>query len=223
MIKFTKIKKGYYKFPVWEFNLPAGHSCPFAEACLTTADRYTGKQTNGSKQEFKCYAAVVERYPAVRGVRWINFDELRRKSFDEMVSMISVALPKSASHVRIHGGGDFFNQAYFDAWLSVCRSRPEVIFWAFTKSITFWLRRRSEIPENLTLQASYGGRDDHLIAENQLKFAKVFRTLKEVEESGLPLDVDDTLAMKGAVSFALLENYGADAKKQRARRNQEGE
>jgi hypothetical protein len=32
------------------------------------------------------------------------------------------------------------------------------------------------------------------------------------------LDVDDTLAMRGAVSFALLENYGADARKQRERR-----
>ena len=31
-MKFIK-KKTYYPFPVYEFNLPAGHSCPFADVC----------------------------------------------------------------------------------------------------------------------------------------------------------------------------------------------
>lgn len=31
-MKFTH-KKTYYPFPVYEFNLPAGHSCPFADVC----------------------------------------------------------------------------------------------------------------------------------------------------------------------------------------------
>lgn len=211
-VRFTRIKAGYYPFPVWEFNLPAGHTCPFALACLTKADRETGVQFSGKHQEYRCYAAVVERYPAVRGVRWSNFDSLRGKSRDEMADMIKESLPRRATHVRIHGGGDFFNQDYFDAWLLVCASFPAVKFWAFTKSVGYWVSRISSIPENLTMQASYGGREDHLISTNGLKFAKVFNTMVEVADSGLPLDTDDTLAMSGSVSFALLENYSADAK-----------
>jgi len=215
MVRFTKIKKGYYPFPVWEFNLPSGYTCPFAEQCLTKADRKTGKQTNGPKQEFKCYAAVVERYPAVRMVRWNNFDSLRNLSRGDMTKSLVDAMPNNATHVRIHGGGDFFNQNYFDAWLDVCTAFPETKFWAFTKSIGYWVARKGDIPANLTVQASYGGRQDHMIEEHGLKFAKVFCTIKEVKESGLPLDVDDTLAMSGTASFALLDNYSADAKRQR--------
>lgn len=214
-VRFTRISKGYYPFPVWEFNLPAGWSCPFATACLTKADRVTGKQTNGPEQEFKCYAAVVERYPAVRGVRWANFDQLKGKSVSEMADIISAAMPPSAKHVRIHGGGDFFNQSYFDAWLEVCERFPGVKFWAFTKSIGYWVARLDRIPGNLTLQASYGGRQDDLIEKHGLKYARVFKSIEEVNDSGLPLDVDDSLAMDGFTSFALLDNYSADAKKTR--------
>ena len=219
MVRFTKIARGYYPFPVWEFNLPAGWSCPYAEACLTKADRITGKQTNGDEQEFKCYAAVVERYPAVRDVRWKNFDALRGKTKQQMSSMLIRGLPHMATHSRIHGGGDFFNQDYFDAWLSVCESLPHTVFWAFTKSIGFWVNRLDSIPGNLTLQASYGGRQDDLIEKHGLKYAKVFKSMAEVESSGLPLDVDDTLAMNGSTSFALLDNYSADAKRMRNKGN----
>lgn len=215
-VRFTRISKGYYPFPVWEFNLPAGWSCPFATACLTKADRVTGRQTNGDLQEFKCYAAVVERYPAVRDVRWRNFDALRNKKKTQMSAMLLKALPHTATHVRIHGGGDFFNQEYFDAWLAVCEALPNTVFWAFTKSIGYWVARLDRIPGNLTLQASYGGRQDDLIEKHGLKYAKVFKSLAEVEASGLPLDVDDTLAMSGTQSFALLDNYSEDAKKMRS-------
>ena len=38
-MKFTK-KMSYYPadvLPVYEFNLPAGHSCPYADVCILTA------------------------------------------------------------------------------------------------------------------------------------------------------------------------------------------
>ena len=209
-VRFTKITKGYYSFPVWEFNLPAGWTCPFAQACLTKADRETGKQINGPEQEFRCYAAVAERFPAVRQTRWANFDALRGKGKEEMTAMISDAMPAKAGHIRIHGGGDFFNQDYFDAWLEVCRMFPQKTFWAFTKSISFWVARLGMVPANLTMQASYGGKQDNLIALHGLKFAKVFGTFTDANASGLPLDTDDTLAMTGSQSFALLDNYSRD-------------
>ena len=36
MLKFTK-SSSFYGVPVWEFNLPAGHTFPFAKDCRTLA------------------------------------------------------------------------------------------------------------------------------------------------------------------------------------------
>ena len=38
MVKFSGPMK-YYKDKVYEFNIPAGHSCPYAVECLVKADR----------------------------------------------------------------------------------------------------------------------------------------------------------------------------------------
>lgn len=212
----------FYGVPVWEFNLPAGHTCPFAKDCRTASDRATGIQTPGPGRVFKCYAATAERYPAVRRARWQNFDELRGASRADMAATLNRGLSRLNHRaypfqvmLRIHGGGDFFSQDYFDAWLAVCSIWRKAQFWAFTKSVRYWVERLDRIPSNLTLQASYGGRDDELIERHGLKFAKWFPSEQAAKESGLPIDVDDTLAMRGTQSFALVDNYartGTDRK-----------
>jgi hypothetical protein len=196
-MKFVK-KKTFYPFPVYEFNLPAGHSCPFARDCKIKVDRITGKFDIIGKV-YRCYAAPAERFPGVRKMRWDNFEEVTRTR--------KIILPKDATHIRIHSSGDFFSQWYFDLWLDVCRNNPKIKFWAFTKSIRFWIARLGQIPSNLTLQASVGSFDDELIEKYHLKFAKVFADRDEAIKSGLPIDYDDTLAMSGNQSFALLDNF----------------
>lgn len=42
MITFVK-NDTYYLVPTYEFNLPAGHSCPFAKDCKIKVGRYSGK------------------------------------------------------------------------------------------------------------------------------------------------------------------------------------
>lgn len=190
-------KKTFYPFPVWEFNLPAGHSCPFAKACKLCVDRETGKQTY-TGTEYRCYAGSAERFPGVRKSRWENFEAMLKGE--------PIILPKEITHLRIHSSGDFFSQDYFDKWLQVARDNPNVKFWAFTKSIRFWVARLGQIPENFTLQASYGSIDDDLIEKYHLKFAKVFKDKEEAIRSGLPIDTNDTYAMSGTQSFALLDN-----------------
>jgi len=194
-MKFIK-KKTYYPFPVYEFNLPAGHSCPFAKDCKIKVDRETGKfDTTGTV--YRCYAASAERFPGVRTSRWNNYEAMLRQE--------PIELPKDAMYVRIHSSGDFFSQKYFDTWLQVCRDNPDVKFWAFTKSLQFWVNRLDEVPDNLTLQASKGSMLDHLIDEYSLKYAQVFASIDDVPE-GMPIDTNDTWAMSGAESFALLDN-----------------
>jgi len=195
MIRFQN-RKTFYQFPVFEFNLPAGHSCPFAKDCKIKVDRETGKfDRTGTK--FRCYASSAERFPAVRESRWKNFEAMQNGE--------EIILPKGATHVRIHGSGDFFSQDYFDKWLEVCKKNPDVKFWAFTKSIQFWINRLNEIPTNLTLQASKGSLQDDLIGQYNLKYAEVFLDINDVPE-GMKIDTDDSLAMSGTESFALLDN-----------------
>lgn len=205
MLKFTK-GNSYLPKGTWTFNLPSGWSCPYAMGCLAMADRYTGKIRKGEKQEYPCYSATAERYPAVRKQVWENFDALKGKKHDEMVRAILEAIPAKATRIRIHGGGDFFNQTYFDAWLDVIRKRPSIKFWAFTKSIPFWVARVGEIPSNFSLTGSYGGRHDFLIEQLNLRFAKVVSSPEEADMMGLELDMNDRLAMERGRSFALLLN-----------------
>jgi hypothetical protein len=198
----------YYKDIVYEFNLPAGHTCPQAKECLMKADRETGKMTNGPSQRFRCYAAAAERFPSVRDARWLNLEAIKKAK--DIVALINPAIPKNAHRIRIHGSGDFFKQSYFDAWIEIARLNPDKLFWAFTKSVQFWVNRLNAIPPNLIMQASRGGKKDHLIEEHALKSATVFRTLDEAIKSGLPIDIDDEYACSNQGSFALVDNFGPD-------------
>lgn len=50
---------GFYGMTVWEWNLPAGYTCPGARDCISTVDPKTG--TFDPKSKFRCYAAVARR------------------------------------------------------------------------------------------------------------------------------------------------------------------
>jgi hypothetical protein len=190
---------------VHTFSLPAGHTCPFAHACMAKADKITGTITDGSHQEFRCFAASQEAtYSSVRRSRWNNFDLLRGKSREEMKSLILENLPEDATIVRIHVSGDFFSEAYFLAWMDVATIRASVVFYAYTKSVSFWIRNRDHVPSNVNLTASFGGKHDASIEKEGLKSAKVVITEQEAADLGLDIDHDDKLAYGSKGSFALL-------------------
>ena len=194
-MKFVKNKK-YYRDDVYEWNLPTGTTCPFALECKVTVDRITGK-FDIDKGQYRCYAASPERFPGVRNHRWNNFEYVKNGGIP--------ILPKDCMNVRIHAAGDFFNQAYFDMWLEVVRNNPTINFWAYTKSISYWVNRINNIPSNLILTASYGGRQDELIELHNLKNVKVFSTEDDIIE-GRPIDNNDDYARISNINFALLDN-----------------
>jgi len=193
-MKFVKNTK-YYTGVVYEWNLPTGHTCPFALECLVKVNRETGKFENKSNA-YRCYAASPERFPAVREHRWANFEWVKNGN--------KPIIPKGCKAIRIHASGDFFSQAYFDMWLEIARENPNVEMWAYTKSLNYWVRRISSIPANLTLTASMGGRHDQLIAEYRLKHAIV---VKNKSEALLPIDYNDDYARIPNQSFYLLDNF----------------
>jgi hypothetical protein len=202
--KFVKNKK-YYRDVVYEWNLPTGSTCPFALECKVTVDRLTGK-FDIKKGQYRCYAASPERFPAVREHRWKNFELVK--------SGIKPTIPSDCKSIRIHAAGDFYNQEYFDMWLEIANENPEIEIWAYTKSLLYWVKRINEIPENLILTASYGGRQDDLIEKHGLKNVIVYPNAESVPKDR-PIDNNDDWARKPNVNFALLDNMKVSKKSQK--------
>ena len=199
--KFVK-KKTYYTGEVYEWNLPTGSSCPFALECKVTVDRLTGK-FDVEKGQYRCYASSAERFPAVREHRWQNFDLVKNGGVP--------IIPKNCKSIRIHSAGDFFNQKYFDMWVQLAIDNPKIEMWAYTKSIQYWVNRINDIPSNLILTASYGGRQDNLIQEYNLKNCIVYPS-QNLVPSDRPIDNNDDYARKSKVNFALLDNMKVSKK-----------
>ena len=215
MLKFSKATKQAklkeletwlgYKPSLYSFSLPSGYTCPFALDCLSKADRITGKITDGKHTLFRCFSASDEaRSPQARNQRWHNFDLLRGLDFEDMVSLLMDSLPTDLDICRVHVGGDFFNQKYFEAWLQVARLNPNKPFYAYTKSIPYWVNNLFNIPNNFILNASRGGRMDNLIDDFDLKVAEVVYSIEEAETKNLPIDHTEEYALKDNGNFALL-------------------
>ena len=143
---------------------------------------------------------------------WCNFDSVRGKKANEVVTVLEQCFPKNAKRVRVHTAGDFFSEEYFIGWMRFASSKPSVQFWAFTKSLPFWIRNNGIVPPNMEIQASYGGKWDSMIEEHRLKYARVVWTKSEAESQGLEIDTDDRLAAFPGRPFALLENFSKNQK-----------
>ena len=98
-----------------------------------------------------------------------------------------------------------YNRSYFRAWCDVARLHADLLFYAYTKSLPYWLEYRRHVPDNLVLTASYGGRHDALIRSERVRFARVVYTVKGAGR--LPIDHDVSHAADPTQrrrSFALL-------------------
>ena len=197
------------------FTLPAGHTCPAAKDCLSRADRITGKIKDGPDTLWRCFAASAEAtYPSLRNMVWYNFELLKQAlkldskeaGFENCTSHHRAnqckSLPKKFDIMRVHVGGDFFSKLYLRAWIDVARQNPDKIFYAYSKSLHFFLEWA--LPSNLVLTASRGGKYDELIDVAGWKEAVVVYSEEEAKERGLDIDHDDSHAAFGKEDFALL-------------------
>ena len=90
------------KRKVYSFDLLSGHSCPFAEQCLSKVKIVDGKRkvVDGKKTEFRCFSASQEAtYTNVYNSRKKNFDNLRGKSAAEFTLLVI----SSVRHTLKHG------------------------------------------------------------------------------------------------------------------------
>jgi hypothetical protein len=164
---------------VYSFDILSGWSCPQAKDCLSKVHVINAdgkkKLIDGDDCKFRCFAASQEAtFPSVYKKRKHNFDVLRlgRDSY-EIANALADAMPANLGICRIHVAGDFFNQKYFRAWQYVAEWNPDCLFYAYTKSLNYWLDDEPHLPKNLVLTASRGGRLDHKIDEHNLREAVV--------------------------------------------------
>jgi hypothetical protein len=188
------------------FSLPAGHTCRFAKECLSCADRFTGRITDGKHCLFRCFSASQEStFSSVRLSRWNNLELLRANpSIEGMANLIQRSLPFGIGSVRLHVSGDFFSESYFLACLNVARNNSAVTFYGYTKALPYLIKYKQWIPRNFRFTASKGGTHDHLISKHRLIYAEVVFSTEEARRRGLEIDHDDSHAIIREKSFALL-------------------
>lgn len=190
------------------FSLPAGYTCPGACDCLAWFDRKENRLIDGPNSKHRCFAASLEAaFPSVRNSVDRNLAILQQaKTAEKMADIIDMSLPAIFfRNIRIHADGDFFDQSYFLAWLETARRNPKRLFYAYTKSLPFWVKFKKAIPENFVLTASRGGKWDSMIEPNGLRSATVVLHPNEAAKLGLEIDHDDSCARSSdGKDFALL-------------------
>ena len=197
---------------VYSFDMLSGVTCPGAKDCkssaLVQADG-SRRIVDGKHTVFRCFSASQEaQYDNVFDFREANTQgalDLAASSPMKCASALVAALPDNAAVIRMHVAGDFKILNYFDAWLEVCNRRPDLRFYAYTKMLPFWVKRRDVLPPNLALTASRGGRWDSLIDEHGFRESVVVYSESQADDLGLDIDHDDhhAYSLTGG-SFALL-------------------
>jgi len=209
---------------IYSLDQLAGWSCPYAKECLTKVHEINGtrKIEDGPDSIIRCFSATQEViFTGVYNLRKHNFDIIRKITSDaEMIKLLQVSMPKDLGILRFHVDGDFLNSKYFYAAINWASLHPDRLFYAYTKSLPYWVKHRKLVEKipNFVLTASWGGRRDDLIESEGLRSAKVI--LSEKEAGSLPIDHTDEWAAnpkKRNKDFTLLihgqQQAGSDASK----------
>ena len=158
---------------VYNFGIPAQDTCIWAGECK----KY-------------CYASKgAYIWSNVKPAFQRRYETTKQDNFPQL--MIAEIKKKKATHVRIHDSGDFYSREYIQKWFKVMDSMPEVIFYAYSKSLPLFDGVR--LPKNFILIKSEGGKRDDLINPVIDRHARIFKTLDELTAAGYANASDNDL------------------------------
>jgi len=157
---------------IFNFSIPAYKTkggkitCPFADSCV----KYCYAQKGNYTRFPKIQELMEQKYKISKTNNFITLmnEEIRKKK---------------ASHIRIHDSGDFYSPQYLNKWVSIANDNKEVIFYAYTKSIKFFVNGLA-LPKNLKIIFSEGSKTDNLINVNKHRHARIFKTVEDLNASG---------------------------------------
>jgi len=147
------------------FNIPPVSTCPARGACQKFCYATQGQQwmASGYKRRVAGFKATLDT--------------------DFVTVMTAELISERVKTLRIHDSGDFYSPEYLLKWAEIARRLPNVQFYAYTKQVILLKRLASQLPENLKLIQSLGGKLDHLI-DRSLPHARIFATLDELQSAG---------------------------------------
>lgn len=155
---------------VLSFNIPAAKTasgkviCPFAKDCL--------KYCYANKGSYK-YKSVQKSY---------EYKYKLSKSEEFNAILQSEIYKERPTHIRLHDSGDFYSPEYLNKWLKLAEENKEIIFYAYTKSVSFF--KGLELPQNFIIIFSEGGKSDNLINTETDRHARIFKTSEELTAAG---------------------------------------
>ncbi len=120
---------GNAKVGAWTptFNLLPGDPAEVAGGTCPGASAWCGQ---------RCYARRGRQaWPSVRNRYASNFQRIQEEGLDAFVKgVVAEIRGRAVGIVRLHAAGDFFGEAYADAWVRIVRACPHTRFWAYTRS-----------------------------------------------------------------------------------------
>lgn len=82
--------------------------------------------------------------------------------------------------VRIHDSGDFYSIQYLRKWIHIARANRGTHFYGYTKMVPYFKGVALNLPSNLKITFSYGGKYDFMIDRERDAHSVVFNSLKEL-------------------------------------------
>ena len=93
-------------------------------------------------------------------------------------------LKRKRQHIlAIHDSGDFYSVKYLAKWIQIAEYNKEVIFYAYTKSIKFFVDGLL-VPDNMKIIFSEGSKTDELINAREHRHARIFKTSEALNAAG---------------------------------------
>ena len=160
------------KAKILNFSIPAyktksGKStCPFAGGCQKYCYAQKGNYT---------------RFPIVQELMEKKYLLSKQDNFPFLIN--TEIQKKKPTHIRIHDSGDFYSPKYLNKWVTIAKQNKDVIFYAYTKSIKFFIEGFA-VPTNLKIIFSEGSKRDDLIDVSKHRHARIFKTSEELTEAG---------------------------------------
>lgn len=189
---------------IWNWTIPAAtttlpdgrhiNCCPMADGCVLLCYARTGtyRFSNVVAAHQQNLMRVLDD---LDGWEKDMIEELRGPRFRPSRSSRRLPFPldpwaRSWAHaggaaVRIHDAGDFFSDAYTEAWLRIASATRDVLFYCYTKEVSRFRRLVEPVaPVNLRWIYSLGGKEDHLLDLKTERHADVFPTAEALDASG---------------------------------------
>ena len=164
-INFLKTNSKLIKDDIFHFSIGANLiNCKFAGSCKNT-----------------CYAKNgFYNMPNVKR----SEDRSKELSLDQ--SFVSV-IDKEIKHfkrkvIRIHSSGDFYSLDYANKWNEISLLNPEVIFYAYVKSLPIIRQVKNRAPNFIYIQ-SLGTLNDKKYINYSLPYAEIFYTSEELQRA----------------------------------------